>query len=561
MALGALSTPGISSPFSGGGTAFGGALSASPGAALPNVEKMSPLESMQEVFFDIRDGISNLATTFSDKISGLNKHLAFRLETLNDTMSNIGSIAAEDLNLEQGQAQDDNQSKRDENIEGQDTDGESDKKPGMIASIKGAAGKVGETYDNMGAKMKVALFAGIAAALFASMDKLTPILAKGLKFFKETLIPIFKDIFNIFMEDIGPVFDNLTGAVKDAFIGAKDFVNGILTFDLEKINKGLKKLFVDAIPKVISGIGTAFFSALDMLLTLFGFEKDGMARKTVNVIKEAFKKFPENIKAAFEAAVEFINVTIPQFFEDMKNQIVQNVQDNIQGIKDFFSDAFNFITETIPAKFQEFKDYLKDSVSLAVDNIKEGIVGVINRIKDTFTMFLNKLKGIANAVIETVNKVPGFNFKTFEMEPLSTDIVEAHKEATGDASIAEGVALDKRARVEGNDKRARNYTGSMDTVSQGAEGSLDFGLSQKEIVSIEKADQVRALKLQTLLDNTLQNQQLRADAETSKPVIINSNKVAGSTTNNSQVFAAEPATDHPDMTAKHLADSLSNAAG
>ena len=183
MALGALTTPGISSPFSGGGTAFGGALSASPGAALPNVEKMSPLESMQEVFFDIRDGISNLATTFSDKISGLNKHLAFRLETLNDTMSNIGSIAAEDLNLEQGQAQDDNQSKRDENIEGQDTDGESDKKPGMIASIKGAAGKVSEGYDKMGAKMKVALFAGIAAALFASMDKITPILAKGLKFF------------------------------------------------------------------------------------------------------------------------------------------------------------------------------------------------------------------------------------------------------------------------------------------------------------------------------------------------------------------------------------------
>ena len=553
---GALSTPAISSPFSGGGTSFGGALSASSGRGLPNVEKMSPLESMKEVFFDIRDGISSLGTIFSEKISGLNKHLAFRLETLNDTMSNIGSIAADDFNLEQQVAlsdkQGNNQSKRDENIAKSDTD-EEPKKTGMIASLKGAAGKVGEGYDKMGAKMKVALFAGIAAALFASMDKITPILAKGLKFFKETLIPAFKRFFGVIMEDLEPVFDRVVTAVSSFVGGVKDFVVGIFTLDFDKIKSGIKKVFIEAIPNTISAIGGAVFSVIDGLLAFIGIGEDSVIRKAVKFIKEAFMAFPENIKKAFN----FITVTIPKFFTDMKDNIVQNVQDNVQGIKDFFSDAFNFITETIPAKFQEFKDFLKDKISLGVDNIRDGIVSVVTRIKDTFTMFMNNIKGIANAVIRTINKIPGFDFKEFEKEPLSTDVVKAHKEATGDASIAENVALGNRARVEGNDKRARNYTSSMDTVSQGAEGSLDFGLSQKEIVSIEKADQVRALKLQTLLNNTLQNQELRANAETSKPVIINSSKVAGSTTNQTQVYAAEPATDHNDMTAKHLSDAMS----
>ena len=139
--LGALSLPTVSTGFNAEDSAMMPVTSGNTS----NLQQMSTSDTMKEVFFDIRDGITNLAKTFSDKISGLNKHLAFRLETLNDTMSNIGSIAAEDLNLEQGQAQDDNQSKRDENIEGQDTDGESDKKPGMIASIKGAAGKVSVT--------------------------------------------------------------------------------------------------------------------------------------------------------------------------------------------------------------------------------------------------------------------------------------------------------------------------------------------------------------------------------------------------------------------------------
>ena len=54
-------------------------------------DKLSPIESMQEVFFEIRDGINNLSDRLRQDISGLNSHLAFRLETLNKTMQKIAN--------------------------------------------------------------------------------------------------------------------------------------------------------------------------------------------------------------------------------------------------------------------------------------------------------------------------------------------------------------------------------------------------------------------------------------------------------------------------------------
>ena len=96
--LGALSLPSVSTGFTSDNKSM---VPVSIQDMAIKVQNMSPLQSMQEVFFDIRDGIDNLGKVFSDKISGLNKHLAFRLDKLNTTMTTIGKIAAKDLNIEQ----------------------------------------------------------------------------------------------------------------------------------------------------------------------------------------------------------------------------------------------------------------------------------------------------------------------------------------------------------------------------------------------------------------------------------------------------------------------------
>ena len=78
-ALGALSTPAVSTPFSDG-KAFGGALSVSTTPTLPDVERMSPFESMQEVLFEVRDGIENLGTIFGEKIQTVKAMVKVKVE-------------------------------------------------------------------------------------------------------------------------------------------------------------------------------------------------------------------------------------------------------------------------------------------------------------------------------------------------------------------------------------------------------------------------------------------------------------------------------------------------
>ena len=62
-ALGALSLPAIQSSFASGSSAMLPTIS-----NVASVQKMSALDSMQEVFFDIREGIVNLSKVFAEKI-------------------------------------------------------------------------------------------------------------------------------------------------------------------------------------------------------------------------------------------------------------------------------------------------------------------------------------------------------------------------------------------------------------------------------------------------------------------------------------------------------------
>ena len=520
-----------------------------PGA----LEKMSPMESMQEVFFDIRDGITNLGDIFKEKISGLNSHLAFRLETLNKTMSKIGNIAASDLELGKAEFADEQSDQRaddrgknlgQENVPSAGEEGDGDEKKGMVASLK-------ENYSNLGEKGKIALFGAIAAGLMLAATKLNKIIAPILKFFNETILPAFKRFYAVLEKDIGPVIDKVIDSISDALDGLKEFFQGLIDLDFDKMKKGLKKIYTEALPKFISAVGVAIFSMVDGLLAFLGFEEDGVLRKFVVKVKDFFYDFPEKFKEMFVKAVEsvttffqdsltFVTETIPEFFTDMKDKLVQ-------GIKDMIS----FIVDPIV----QLKNDIVDTVDIGIDKIKDGIVSVVTSVKDTFTNFVNGLKGMANAIIDKINLIPGVNIDKLEMTPLSDDKIEVIGE-TGDATVAEGVALDNRARIEGNKKRALNYTSSMNTVSQGAEGSLDGIISDEEIAVIENMETLRAQKLKTLLDNTLQNQELRANAETSKPIIVANSTKQGDVTNQTSVHSAEPASDHSDLTAKALASAM-----
>ena len=189
MALGALSLVDSSGVVLDSGSAMQ-PVGANTGSQL---QTMSSSDTMKEVFFDIRDGISNLGSIFSDKISGLNKHLAFRLETLNTTMTTIGKVLADDLDLEKKTFDEMKQDQEDR--EREESLGDKDKpKRGIFGKlfdgIKGAFGSIIDFLTPSKELVQVGLAGLLVAAIFV---------------FREKIEKVFTDIFTYL------------GSLKDAF--------------------------------------------------------------------------------------------------------------------------------------------------------------------------------------------------------------------------------------------------------------------------------------------------------------------------------------------------------
>ena len=185
-----------------------------PVSSVGTINKMSPLESMKEVFFDIRDGISDLSSVFSSRISGLNSHLAFRLETLNTTMTTIGKILAKDLDIEKDtfdeMQENERRDERDESL-GKDGKGEDKSKKGMggglLDKIKGAFGSLIDFLRPDSDLAKV----GLAGLLVASA-----------MIFRKQIAKAFEGVFS-YINDLKETFEEegMTGVLdklKDDFI-------------------------------------------------------------------------------------------------------------------------------------------------------------------------------------------------------------------------------------------------------------------------------------------------------------------------------------------------------
>ena len=135
------------------------------------VQKMSSFETMQEIFFDIRDGIESLSDIFSEKISGLNEHLAFRFESLNSTLLNIAGMTDEQLDVDKktGKIIEDNE-KEDERDESLNKD---DKKFNGRAFLKNIQERFNGLIDLLTPKSQLGKV-GLLGALTLGIISLLP---------------------------------------------------------------------------------------------------------------------------------------------------------------------------------------------------------------------------------------------------------------------------------------------------------------------------------------------------------------------------------------------------
>ena len=277
MALGAIALPSVSTPFSGGSASMVPLISSS-GDSLSSVKQMSPAESMQEVFFSIRDGISNLGTIFKEKISGLNSHLAFRLETLNNTLITIASLTAKDLDLEELQLKLDQANKKNKDRETslQDADKKSSS-GGMVNSLKDGLGELKEKLD--GSDIFKALLLGLGAfLLYKNIDKVRKAFTKLFVFIAEVLLPGLKDLNNNVESWVGLGGLTKLGLMASILGNIVKFTNAIVRFVLSPL-KLLGKLSIfqkigDLIAKVrnayLAFSFTGFFNKLKGFFSTIG---------------------------------------------------------------------------------------------------------------------------------------------------------------------------------------------------------------------------------------------------------------------------------------------------
>ena len=338
--------------------------------------------------------------------SGMEKPASIGIfESIREKISDMVGILAANFAFDKKVAAEESLDARVDQAQSTETDKE-DSGPGMLSNI---ADSFKDKISSLGeaAKEKTMALAGglkgmlVKGGLIFGLLALATMFKKYGKEIAEVLTPIvdgIKTFFKAFSDDIGPLFDRALDIVKTAFSGIIDIFKGLFTGDASTFFGGVKKIFFDFPIKLVSYIGDAFFSLLENALAAFGIESE-----MVTNIKNTFRKLPESIEAGIQAAVTFITETIPQFFTDMQDAVVDKAKSIVTSIKTFFTDAFDNIKTT----FTETIEGIGNFFSNIGDKIKTVINGAIDAlplpqfIKDKLKFETKAMKEAGDMVSET----------------------------------------------------------------------------------------------------------------------------------------------------------------
>ena len=240
----------------------------------------------------------------------------------------------------------------------------------------------------------------------------------------------------------------------------------------------------------------------------------GMSKFTE--LKEAFMVIPDTIGDAmtsFGKAGKGMFTGLTGLFK--KGGLVKA----FKGLAGFFKTARIMIMAKfllVIAAFQFLAEKI-DSIVAFFKKIWDKIAGFFKSIGDWFAnSWLGKKLGLGDGQ-DTEAPVEPKKAKSWdqldegtyavgeegaEIKDANLSVEDILKQSnTGDASVAEGVALDNRARAEGNAHRGRNYTGSMRTVRQddyANQVSIDDIIGGKEVTGNQLKDGSTSSMLKSL---------------------------------------------------------------
>ena len=540
----------MSTPFKSDSKALGSSVATAKGVQkVVKQEISSPLEDMSKFFASIDKNIRSVATKIGEQ-TGISKLMA--------------KIMGKDLELSEKEALAGRRKRAGSNIDKAKSKQQEEKGPmgaGILASLKDAFENL-VPKQTLGELATILLIATGAAALITLASKFNAIIAPILKFFFETLIPGFqelnKDILSsptgylgvgglvitttLLLERYGKTIKTfftgigtrITGALKSfkTMMFPPGYFKGIST-NFAKITAPFRRIgtFVATLSKTVgSGVATVL-AKLPGVAAIGNFGKMFVRfLGPVGLVIQAFVGLFSGISRAISTFKETGSITkaIGSFFAGLYDSI-------IGATINLLFDLVGFVVKKLG--FQALGEKLQ-SMDFTIGGIMDGITFVIDKVKEGFARFVDSIKGAANAVIKVINKIPGVDIELFETSAIKKQKEEGIKGSEG-TNTAESLAMDERARQEGNKKRVAAYTGTT-TISVNDMTSEKFDF---------KADKAKKLKVE---EERLATQ--KAQSRVLGNINAINNSKGGDTYNQSSVHAsAEPASDHSDLTAKHLA--------
>ena len=544
MALGALNLPTVNTAFTGTSTA----LAPYNPPIIGQTTTMSPMDSMLETFNNINDGIDNLGKIFSDKISGLNSHLAFRLETISKTLEVISSNIVT-MGLNQQKMTDIEDEKFDEFKENEAADDRSeslgtdvgDSSKGIIATLKESFSSFQQSISDFFGKVlpdsdlgKVGFYGAIATLILTQLDKFSGFFTEAFKFIDEKVMPKVKAFVGFIKEDIGPIFDNILKFFKEAFSGLGDLLKGAFEGDAGLFLSGVKQVFVDLPIRLVSIIGDAFFSLVDAALKTFGIDAP-----FIGDIKIAFRTLPEAIDKAISDIINFF----VGGFNEIKDTFTEKGLISAIGVgfRQFYDNtvglALNLLYDMTGAILKLFgAEKLGEffaNADFTTDGIKNAFTSVVNGIKGAFNKLVDGMKGMANAIIDKINILlpERFEIKKFDLE--TPTVVES---ADGTSFLP----LKDVENLETSPALADNLMKKEQAATQEFNETYVYKIVKENNLMKEKTKEMKEVTTVKGSPNIL-NQ-----------VIDNKTITGGSQTNNTKVVSSSERVDHTDRTAAAL---------
>ena len=561
MALGALSLPSVQTSFDAQGTAMV-PVTAGGGQTLGKLEIRSPMDTLKDVFFDIRDKLIELV--------------------------GIERSEANDIPLSDNP-----------DLDNLDTDTKPLAGDRLQSGLGSILGTLKDSFERVsfGEKMTAVLLLG-GLALFSK--------------FKDTLVKVLTPVVEFVMDLVdafgpGAVFAGFIGVFLAFKTGLAQFVlkfagaqlikglnlanlairksggimflagktAGKLGNGITAMNNGLKAVVtkIGGAGKMITGGLTKGFTMLGRGLTTLRLGIMSMSSSLGAML------VPFLPAIAIAAAVVAVFYSLKSGFDTFKQSlddgdsmftaVLKGLGDAmltlvtlpyvlVQKLVGFIAGLFGF--DNFKEKLESFD--IKDQIVKSFKSLMTGMGRIIKAIA--------KGAGAALAAALPGGKTPQEEFARAYQEvmaggPGKSETEKADMAAgiqTGDANVAESFYRDQNlidGNAEGNVKRLANIPGSMRTMFQSGgsdEALVAAGVMSEDEFKVSKAiDTERAKKLKELLEGTFE--QMVAKANNVSPIVVNSTKQGDTINQKSETnVTGELTTDHAETTQKMINNAM-----